>query len=172
MNDLFSRSSGSVIVGSPVKNSTPPVNSLIVIPVKTGSTTMGTLTLTRTLSGPSSLSAKRTVKPFSRISSLPSTPTKNTRSETAVVVSSDSINWPAASIFRMPPISDPEISAPPKSPPTLTDRDSRSVMGNLPCCNSPTSIFSPLTEPSNSRGIPGIFLTLALTMSTKLAGLA
>ena len=170
--DFDSRSSGSVIVGRPVKNSTPAVNSSSVIPVNTGSSTSGALTLIRTLRGPSSLRAKRTVNPFSRMVSFPSTPTKKTRSETGVVESSASMRFPAESILRMPPMSEPEISAPPKSPPTLTESDSSEVMGNFPCCSSPTSMVRPLTEPSNSRGTPGMSLTFAEIVSAKSAGLA
>ena len=144
--------SGLSIDGSVLKNSTPAEKSLIARPVL-GSSTIppGTEAKMYTPSGPSSETAYLIPKPPTpAMAKPPSTPTKNTRFTTGVVVSKVSIIAPVASSLMMPPIRPALISPPKRLPLSETPIDAMSMIGNSPFNSLPTSILTPSIAPENS----------------------
>ena len=168
-------SPGVVMSGKLVKKSTPPVKLLMVRP-EIGSSRIppGICAVTSTPSGPSSLSAKRMVKPDKPAKEYPaSTPIKKTRSATTVSVSSTPISLPLASTLIMPPINEPSIWPPKTLPEIETPSDSIPIIGLSPAINAPTSIWMPLTVPSNFRpGLPCRPVMVADKVSTNSSGAA
>ena len=158
-----------------MKNWTLPENPDSFRPLM-GSSRMpsGRSPTTSTPSGPSSEMAKRILKPpWPAIVRPPSTPTKNTRSATAVSRSSGPMMLPSESSFRMPPSSPAVISPPNRLPVMETLMDSISVMGNLPSWSSPRSMRTPSTAPDTVRfGMPLISSTAAERMIEKRSGWA
>ena len=159
--------------GRVLKNSTPAEKSLMARPV-CGSSTMppGIEPWIKTPKGPNSDTAKRMVNPPTpENENPPSTPTKNTRSSTGVVVSKLLIKAPVESNFRIPPIKAASICPPKRSPFTDTPMDAISIIGNCPAKSLPTSILIPSIEPENSKPpTPCRPVTAADSVSTKSPG--